>query len=138
MSPTGDPSSTAASVYVMDTVVGRPETTSCHEEVVLLLRDMGLMPALEDVHQQLEHLLEAGPSSLTVDLTGVEVNSTAVAALLWVRRRCGSRGVTLGILGYSRRSVGVLRRIGFVDAGDRAKVMPASPGPGHSSFWGHA
>ena len=125
-------------MYVMETVVGRPETTWCHEGVVLLLTDMGLMPALEGIHQELERLLEAGPSSLTVDLTGVEVNSTAVATLLWVRRRCGARGVTVGVRGYSRRSVEVLGRIGFVDAGHRVKGMPASTGLGDTSIGGPA
>lgn len=135
---TGGPTSPAASVYAMDTVVGRADPTSCHEDGVMLLRDIGLMPALDDVHQQLERLLEAGPSSLTVDLTGVEVTSTTVAALLWVRRRCRARGVTVIIRGYGRRSVEVLRRIGFVDAGHRPRGMPASAGPGESWMGGHA
>lgn len=129
----------------MDTVVGSPGETSSYAEVVLLLRDIGLTPALEDIHEQLERLLEAGPSSLTVDLTGVEVTSATVAALLWVRRRCRARGVTVAIRGHSRRSTEVLKRIGFVDAAHRPKVMPfRSPAPrpahnpGDSSIWGQA
>jgi hypothetical protein len=82
--------------------------------------------------------LEAGPSSLTVDLKGVEITSSTVAALLWVRRRCGARGVTVAIRGHSRRGVEVLKRIGFVDAGHRPKVLAAPAGPGDSSIWGQA
>jgi anti-anti-sigma regulatory factor len=119
----------------MDMVASEPDAPSRSDEVVLLLRDRGLVRALEDVHQQLERLLDAGPSSLTVDLTGVDVTSTTVAALLWVKRRCAARGVEVAIRGHSRRSVEVLKRIGFVDAGGRLTGIPVSSGLGDAAVW---
>ena len=120
----GDPSSSAVTVCVMDSSAGSGwDSTSGPGEVVLLFRDTGLMRALEDVHTHLESLLETGPRSLTVDLSGVVVTSTTVAALLWVKRRCAARGVEVALRGTSRRSVTMLKRIGFVEAGHRPIVL---------------
>ncbi len=103
--------------------------------MVLLLRENGL-GALDDVHEQVESILETGPRSLTVDMSGVAVTSTTVAALLWVKRRCAARSVEVALRGHLRRDVSVLKRIGFVDADRRPTVVRAPFGPRSITAWG--
>lgn len=107
-------------------------------DVVLLLRDTGLMDALDDVHKQLESLLETGPSLLTVDMSGVDVTSTTVAALLWVKRRCSARGVEVALRRPARRSIDMLKRIGFVDVGRRPTVLRSPCRRGYATPPGRA
>lgn len=102
--------------------------TSRPDKAVTFLRETDLMCSRDDVTKQVEMLLETGPRSLAVDLSGVDVTSTTVTALLWVKRRCAARGVEVALLGPARRSVHTLKGIGFVDAGQRPTILRSPPG----------
>lgn len=92
----------------------RPVPADSATRTVLPMRDAALMPALEDVEQRLEALLESGPRTLVIDMSHVvRLSSTSVAALLWVRRRCSARGVDVVVIAPSRHHMDLLRRIGL-------------------------
>lgn len=78
------------------------------------MRDADLMRVLDDVERGLDSLLERGPRTMVVDMSGVaRLSSTTIAALLWVRRRCAARGVDVIVRGASPRHRALLRRIGL-------------------------
>jgi anti-anti-sigma regulatory factor len=84
------------------------------KQQVLTLGERGLMPVLEGVHEQVEVLLTLGPRAVLVDISEVsDLSSTAVAALLWIRRRCSERGVDVVLRGATGRNRDALKRIGF-------------------------
>jgi anti-anti-sigma factor len=86
--------------------------------------DAGLMHMLDAVQIRVETLLETAPRLLVVDLGGLaRLSSTAVAALLWVRRRCLARGVAFAVTNPSRRTATVLERIGFLDDVHQSPVV---------------
>lgn len=120
----------------MDTPVdpGR-DSTSRDDKAVTLLQVTDLLNVRDAVTRQVETLLESGPRSLAVELSGVDVTSTTVTALLWVRRRCAARGVEVALLGPPRRSVRMLKGIGFVDAGQRPTVLRSPPGHRDTATW---
>jgi anti-anti-sigma regulatory factor len=87
------------------------------DEVVVALRDGDIGHPLGDLRWRLSTLLEEGAATLVVDVSQVaRLSSTTIAVLLWVKRRCGVRGVRVVLRGPSRRSVDALRRSGLVEA----------------------
>ena len=86
-------------------------------QVVILLRDAGLIRVIDDVQERLESLLETGPRIVVVDMSEVgRLSSTTIAALLWVKRCCAARGVDVRLRELSRGDVGTLERIGLLGA----------------------
>ena len=85
------------------------------ETVVIMLSDDTLLATLADLRWRLGALLESGPSTLLLDLSGVRrLSSATIAVFLWVRKRCSVRGVHLVVRRPSRRSIDVLRRTGLL------------------------
>lgn len=102
------------------------------EHVVIWLEDGGLTPVLDSLDGQLDAVLEAGARSLVLDMSGLErVSSTTVAALLWTRRRCSSRGIEVSLRHPSRRCLDALARTGLLDvlAVDPGNSSLRRPGP---------
>ncbi len=94
--------------------VGRSEQPEAEREVVLELGDTDLMSALRGLRRRLPPLLDEAPGTLVVDMSGLtQVSSATVAALLWVKRRCRSRGVVVMLRQPSPRSLDLLRRTGL-------------------------
>jgi anti-anti-sigma factor len=95
-----------------------------HQPVVLSVEDSGLARVLDSVERQLDAVLDAGARFVVLDMSAVDrVSSTTVAALLWARRRCSSRGIEVSLLHPSRRCLDALARTGLlevlaVDLGD--------------------
>ncbi|WP_246051215.1 STAS domain-containing protein [Nocardioides guangzhouensis] len=91
-----------------------------HQDVdvaVVLLGDGDLGRALGDLRRRLATVLERGPATLVMDLSGVtQLSSTGIAVLLWVKRRCAAREVGVVLREPSRRSVDLLRRTGLLGA----------------------
>jgi anti-anti-sigma factor len=85
--------------------------------VVVLLRDGDLGRALVDLRRRLATVLERGPATVVIDVSGVtQLSSTGIAVLLWVKRRCAVRGVRVVLREPSRRSIDLLRRTGLLGA----------------------
>lgn len=60
-------------------------------------------------------LLEPGPTTLVLDLSGVRrLSSEGIDRLLWLRRRCLDRAVSVVLRAPSRHSVALLRRTGLL------------------------
>ena len=64
---------------------------------------------IEDVQTRVDHLLESGPRTLVIDISEVAHLSSAISALMWVRRCCSTRGVDLVLSMPSRRLAGTLQ-----------------------------
>lgn len=95
--------------------------------VVVGLLDTGLVDVLEDLQSHLEAALEQGPHTVIVDLSALtRLSSTAVAALLWVKRRCAARGVTVMMRDPSPDCAAALERIGLL--GTLPFEFASSPG----------
>lgn len=94
-----------------------PDVKDDSTRVLLRLRDASLIVVLEDVHDRLEALLDHGPRELVVDMSEVaHLSSTTIAALLWIRQRCATRGVEIMLCAASRRNLEALRRIGLLSS----------------------
>jgi anti-anti-sigma factor len=121
----GDPGSTAA-----------PPHGEVHAEAaVVALYDAGLAQTLEDVQSRLDSALEQGPRTLVVDMSAVaQISSTTIAALLWIRRRCSARGISMRLRRPSRHSLDALERVGLLgvllveptDAPTRPRALPGA------------
>lgn len=86
-------------------------------EVVVELGDDNVTEALRELRWRLPLLLNRSPGTVVVDVSQMtQLSSATVAALLWVRRRCRLRGVTVVLRQPSRRSVEMLRRTGLQGA----------------------
>lgn len=87
--------------------------------VVVALRDEDLLKTLTDLRWRLGGLLESGPSTLVLDVSQVRrLSSATIAVLLWVKRRCLTRGVQVVVRRPSRDSLAVLARTGLQSALD--------------------
>lgn len=96
-------------------------------KVVVPLDNLGLTHTLNDLERRLDLALAGGPRTLLLDMSAVvHVSSTTIAALLWTRRRCSSRGVEVVLRNPSRRCLEALRRAGLLDA---LVVERATPSP---------
>jgi anti-anti-sigma factor len=79
------------------------------------LTGTSLAHVLDNLERRLAVALEAGPRTLVVDMSAVgRISSTTVAALLWTKRRCSSRGVEVRLRGPSRRCLDALERVGLL------------------------
>ena len=97
---------------------------------MLQMHDADLMRVLDDVERGLDSLLDRGPRTLVVDMSGVaRLSSTTIAALLWVRRRCAARGVDVVVREASTRHLAQLRRIGLRDAPALQTMAPGAGSP---------
>lgn len=93
---------------------------------VVPLRDAGPTPALEDIQRRVDSALRTAPRALVVDMSSVTaVSSTTVAALLWINRRCCSRGVEPSVRGASRRSLDTMKKVGLLDV---MRIEPRTDG----------
>ena len=100
-------------------------------QAVLELGDTDAMPVLEDVQRRVDALLELGPRTLVVDMSElVDLSSSTIAALMWVRRRASTRGVDVVLSAADRRLVETLRRSGLLST---SAVKPVAAWTGPSS-----
>lgn len=82
---------------------------------VLALRDGDRALTLDALRIRLGVLLEPGPSTLVLDLSGVQrLSSDGFDGLLWLHRRCAGRAVRVVLREPSRHSVDLLRRAGLL------------------------
>ncbi|MDF1605796.1 STAS domain-containing protein [Nocardioides sp. YIM 152315] len=102
-------------VSVVPTAAAPPVDEVMKEVVVVRLTNAGLVDVLDDLDRRLDVALSSGPRSLVLDMSVIgQVSSTTIAALLWARRRCSSRGVELLLQHPSRRCRAALERIGLL------------------------
>jgi anti-anti-sigma regulatory factor len=96
-------------------VTGQSETQlGLGGEMVIRLESTRMTHALHDLDRRLDLVLGEGPRTLVLDMSVAPVSSTTIAALLWTRRRCSSRGVRLVLRNPSRRCLDTLRRVGLL------------------------
>jgi anti-anti-sigma regulatory factor len=107
------------------------------ERVVVPLKNAGLADVLDDLDVRLTAALDGGPRTLVIDLAAVDrVSSTMIAALLWTRRRCVSRGIEVRLGRPSRRCIDALARVGLLG------LLPVDPADdtgtsrGRNRSWG--
>jgi anti-anti-sigma regulatory factor len=80
-------------------------------EDVIRLANGGLIPVLEYVQREVQEALSGDPAVVVLDLSAQEtVTSTAVAALLWVKRVCSARAVSVVLRSPSPAWIDLLRR----------------------------
>jgi anti-anti-sigma regulatory factor len=92
-----------------------PDVAGGRRVAVVPLRGSSLPQVLGDLDRRLGEAFEGGPRTLVIDMTGVgRVSSTTIAALLWTKRRCSSRGVEVQLRGPSRRCLDALGRVGLL------------------------
>lgn len=91
---------------------------AAHADVaVLALGDSERALTIGALRGRLGGLLDAGPSTLVLDLSGIQrLSSEGVDGLLWLHRRCAGRGVQVLLREPSRNSVDLLRRAGLLRA----------------------
>jgi anti-anti-sigma factor len=99
------------------------------ETVVVPFSDATCRRAIHNLRWRLAEMLAGGPEAVVIDLTGLtRFSSTTVAALLWAKRRCGTRGVPLRLQNADPALAGRLRRAGLDSIWD-IQVAPDTPTP---------
>jgi anti-anti-sigma regulatory factor len=99
------------------TKVGTGALEARNSDHVIHLENTGLIPVLDDVLRRLDTILAAGPGLVVVDMSKLgRPSSTTIAALLWIKRRCGLRGVLVQLRSPSRECASLLWRVGLMDA----------------------
>jgi anti-anti-sigma factor len=94
-------------------------TAATHAEldddcVVVALDDEFLLEGLAQLRSGVTTHLMEGNEHLVVDIAGVSrLSSATVAALLWTKRHCRSRGSHVVVRGPSQDSVDMLTRAGL-------------------------
>lgn len=84
--------------------------------LVVNLHDDTLLQQLSDLRGQLAELLRTGHGEIVIDIGGVaRLSSATVAAILWAKRSCATRGVDLSVRNPSGRNLDVLRRCGLAE-----------------------
>ena len=84
------------------------------ECVVVPLSDRTVREALHDLRWRCEEMLADGPGAVIVEVSGLtRLSSATVAALLWAKRRCASRGVGLLLVDPDDALAGQLHRAGL-------------------------
>lgn len=84
------------------------------ETVVVPFSDDSCRRAIHNLRWRLAEMLAGGPEAVVVDLRGLtRFSSTTVAALLWAKRRCGTRGVPLRLRNADQALADQLRRSGL-------------------------
>lgn len=90
-------------------------------DVVVVLDDSTAGQGLVELRSRLGEVLSRGDSRLVVDVSGLgHLSSVVVAALLWSKRTCRSRGVSVSVRGADGRNLALLRRAGLSEALDDA------------------
>jgi anti-anti-sigma regulatory factor len=103
---------------------------------VLPLRNAGVAQALDELELRLDTALATGPRVVVVDMSAIgQVSSTTIAALLWVKRRCASRGVEVLLRGPSRRNLDTLRRVGLLGVFHLEGALSHSSRPDSASVY---
>jgi anti-anti-sigma regulatory factor len=112
-----------------------PAGADTTDQAVLEMPGPGIH-CLEDVQRQVDALLERGPSILVVDLSqATHTSSSAIAALMCVRRRASARGVEVALRAADPRLVDTLQRSGLLDDSstrppeNRTAPDDSDPGP---------
>lgn len=89
------------------------------DPVVVELDDASLLEGLTRLRSGVSAHLVGGNQRLVVDIAGVSrLSSATVAALLWAKRHCHSRGGHVVVRGPSQDSVDMLRRAGLSEVFD--------------------
>jgi anti-anti-sigma regulatory factor len=97
----------------------RADRSVHRDSVVVALRDDGLLEGIAELRWRLDDLLGGGQSTLVIDVSGVgRISSTTVAAMLWAKRRCRARRVSVVVRDPSRRSLDQIRRTGLMNTFD--------------------
>lgn len=97
-----------------------PRTTSRRpvprprDSVVVRLEESSLRSGIGDLRWHLDDMLADGPSTLVIDVSGIErLSSTTIAALLWAKRHCLSRRVRVVVGDPTDHTLELLRRTGL-------------------------
>ncbi|MBC7275964.1 MULTISPECIES: STAS domain-containing protein [unclassified Nocardioides] len=99
------------------------------ETIIVPFSDATCLRAIHNLRWRLAEMLVGGPEAVVVDLTGLTgFSSTTIAALLWAKRRCGSRGVPLRLRNADPALAGQLRRAGLDTIWD-IQTAPAASTP---------
>lgn len=99
------------------------------ETVVVPFSDETCRRGIHTLRWRLAEMLAGGPEAVVVDLSGLTgFSSTTVAALLWAKRRCGTRGVPLHLRNADPALAGHLRRAGLDTIWD-IQTAPATSTP---------
>lgn len=108
-----------------------PRGGDVDDRVVVALSDSTLIDGLGALRTTVgTHLLEGG-STVVVDISGVRrLSSGTVAALLWAKRHCRSRGGSVIVRGPSSDSLAMLTRSGLGDVFELEVADPQTPGRG--------
>ena len=94
-----------------------PSDSGHEDEKTVWLDDSRIRDGLADLRWRLDDLLAGGSSRLIIDVSGVGLLSSAtMAAMLWTKRRCMTRGVQMVVRNPTRQSLSVLRRSGLLVA----------------------
>lgn len=97
------------------------------DDVVVRVTDRTVREAIHDLRWRLDTMLAGGPATLKVDVRGLtRLSSPTIAALLWAKRRCATRGVPLVLVGHDRA---LIHRAGL----DGLFVLPPPDEPPDSS-----
>ncbi len=84
------------------------------DTIVVALDDDSLLEGLTQLRSGVMTHLVQGNQQLVVDIAGVtRLSSATVAALLWAKRHCRSRGSHVVVRGPSQGSVDMLNRAGL-------------------------
>jgi anti-anti-sigma regulatory factor len=82
--------------------------------VLVVLDDGTAGQGLLELRGRLGEVLSAGDSRLVVDVSGLDhLSSAVVAALLWSKRTCLARGVSMSVRGAAGKNLGLLSRAGL-------------------------
>ncbi len=99
--------------------------------MVVPLSDRTVREALHDLRWRTEEMLADGPEAVVVEVSGLtRLSSATVAALLWAKRRCTSRGVRLLLTDPDDALAGQLHRAGLDTVWDiQTGATPHLKGP---------
>lgn len=99
------------------------------DTVVVPFSDATCLRAIHILRWRLAEMLAGGPEAVVVDLAGLTgFSSSTVAALLWAKRRCGTRGVPLRLHNADPVLAGRFRRAGLDTIWD-IRTASAAPSP---------
>lgn len=89
-------------------------TTEHSDDTVVALEDASLLEGLANLRSGVRSHLVDGTERIIVDIAGVSrLSSATVAALLWAKRSCRSRGGHVVVRGLSQDSLNMLTRAGL-------------------------
>lgn len=106
----------------MTSATDRPDLTLCtgragvgsQQVVRVALDERAVAHGFVDLQGRLPQLLSGGTHTLVVDVSDLDrLSSTAVAALLWVKRTCAARRIHVVLSQPTDRALGVLTRSGL-------------------------